>query len=108
MANTPTADDRAREGATPVTDHLHEQSWSALLEHPEHADDRELVVDQAIDAIERTASGYHVNLVTYEAHGHPSEYLYDELAAAFDTAELEWEHVDQCGCGGHVVRDHVQ
>ena len=22
--------------------------------------------------------------------------------------ELEWEYVDQCGCGGHVTRVHVE
>jgi putative CGCGG family rSAM target protein len=93
--------------AEPVTDHVHENSWSANLEQPRHAEDRELVVAQAIDAVEHTASGTHVNVVTHADHGHPSSYLYDELASAFDGDAIEWEYVDQCGCGGHVTRIHV-
>jgi hypothetical protein len=48
-----------------------------------------------------------VNLVTHEAHGHP-EILYDTLADQFNGADVEWEYVEQCGCGGHVVRVHVE
>ncbi|MFA1611829.1 CGCGG family putative rSAM-modified RiPP protein [Halobellus rubicundus] len=88
--------------ADPVTDRVHDNSWSANLEGPEHAEDRALVVEQALSAIEHTAPGNHVNLVTHGAHGHPESYLYDALESADD--DLEWEYVDQCGCGGHVVR----
>ncbi|SEH46029.1 putative rSAM target protein, CGCGG family [Halopenitus malekzadehii] len=93
--------------AVPVTDHVHHNSWSANLERAEHADSRDLVVDQAIDAIEHTAAGNHVNLVTHGDHGHPAEYLFDELEAAFDGRDLAWEYIEQCGCGGHVVRVQV-
>nr|WP_197075807.1 hypothetical protein [Halostagnicola sp. A56] len=41
--------------AQPVTDRIHDTSWSANLEKPEHDDDRQLVVDQAFSAIEHTA-----------------------------------------------------
>jgi len=92
--------------AEPVTDRVHDTSWSANLEHPEHADDRELVVRQALAAIEHTAPGNHVNLVTHAAHGHPEDYLYPVLERETD-AGIEWEYVDQCGCGGHVLRVHV-
>jgi putative CGCGG family rSAM target protein len=91
----------------PVTDHIHESSWSANLEQPDHAEDHELVVAQAIDAVEHTARGTHVNVVTHADHGHPSSYLYDKLASAFNGDAIEWEYVDQCGCGGHVTRIHV-
>jgi putative CGCGG family rSAM target protein len=91
----------------PITDHVHETSWSANLEHPHHADDRDLVVAQALDAVEHTARCTHVNVVTHADHGHPSTYLYDALAAAFDESAIDWEYVDQCGCGGHVTRVHV-
>lgn len=93
--------------AEPVTDRIHETSWSANLEKPEHAGDRELVVSQALSAIEHTAPGNHVNLVTHSDHGHPDTYLYDALAAEYDET-VGWEYVDQCGCGGHVVRVHVE
>jgi putative CGCGG family rSAM target protein len=83
----------------------HDNSWSANLEQPRHETDRGLVVDEAVEAVENTASGYHVNLVTHGAHGHPSAYLYDALADVFE--DIEYEYVDQCGCGGHVTRVHV-
>lgn len=88
-------------------DHDHDTSWSANLEKPEHGDDRELVVQQAIEAVERTVPGNHVNLVTHENHGHPSEYLFSALADEFGDADIDWEYVEQCGCGGYVVRVHV-
>lgn len=84
---------------------VHEGSWSANLEHPAHAADRDLVVEEAIEAIDATADGYHVNLVTHGDHGDPREYLWDELEAAADGIDLEY--VDQCGCGGYVTRAHV-
>ena len=104
MATTP--DDDHDHGADPVTDRVHENSWSANLEGPDHADDRDRLVSQAIDAVEHTAAGNHVNLVTHGAHGHPEAYLFDALEAAFDDG-VDWEYVEQCGCGGHVVRVHV-
>ena len=91
--------------AEPVTDRVHDNSWSANLEKPEHGDDRNLVVRQAIEAVEHTADGNHVNLVTHANHGHPSEYLYDAMENEFD--DVDWEYIEQCGCGGHVVRAHV-
>ncbi|WP_440007194.1 CGCGG family putative rSAM-modified RiPP protein [Halomicrococcus sp. SG-WS-1] len=90
----------------PVTDHVHESSWSANLELPRHADDRALTVEQALDAVRKTASGYHVNLVTHGNHGHPETYLFDELRDAFDDAEYRF--VERCGCGGYVTRVHVE
>ena len=104
MATTP--DDDHDHGADPVTDHVHENSWSANLEGPHHADDRDLLVSQAIEAVEHMAAGNHVNLVTHGAHGHPEEYLFEALDAAFDDA-VDPEYVERCGCGGHVVRVHV-
>jgi putative CGCGG family rSAM target protein len=90
----------------PVTETDHENSWSANLELEHHADSEALVIEQAIEAVERTAPGYHVNLVTHEAHGDPADYLHPELEAAFGDAPLSWELVDQCGCGGYVTRVH--
>ncbi|AHG03792.1 hypothetical protein HALDL1_09390 [Halobacterium sp. DL1] len=90
-----------------VTDGVHENSWSANLEKPRHAEDAALVVEEALDAVEHTAPGYHVNLVTHGDHGHPETYLFDPLVDAFDGG-VEWEYVEQCGCGGHVTRVHVE
>jgi len=86
---------------------IHENSWSASLEGPEHAVSADRVVSEAIEAVERTAEGYHVNLVTHGDLGHPETYLYDELADAFADRECCWEYVERCGCGGYVTRVYV-
>jgi len=97
--------DHDHDDVDPITDHVHESSWSANLEGPQHADDRELVVAQALEAVDHTVPGYHVNLVTHSNHGHPADYLYKALDDA--EAALDYEYVEQCGCGGHVTRVHV-
>ncbi|QLD89156.1 CGCGG family rSAM-modified RiPP protein [Natronomonas salina] len=86
----------------PVTDRTHDNSWSANLELPQYADDEALLVEHATDAIRRTTAGHHVNLVTHKVHGHPDEYLVDALEEEFDAVTLRY--VEQCGCGGHVLR----
>ena len=91
----------------PVTRREHDVSWSANLEKPHHAADRDLVVAQATDAVEATVPGTHVNLVTHGDHGRPETYLWDELEDEFEDADLEIEYVDRCGCGGHVTRVHI-
>ena len=89
----------------PPTDRDHDTSWSANLETPGYAEDADLVVEHALQAIERTAPGTHVNLVTHEAHGHPEGYLYPALESALDD-DVTVEFVDRCGCGGYVTRVH--
>jgi len=100
--------EQAHEESQSVTDRVHTNSWSANLEEPQHSDDRELVERHAVEAVEHTAAGYHVNLVTHEAHGHPQEYLFDTLEEWFGEDSIDWEYIDQCGCGGHVVRVHIE
>jgi len=56
MASMPTHDD-----VDPVTDRDHDGSWSANLEREQHADDPDLVVEHALDAIDHTARGTRVN-----------------------------------------------
>lgn len=89
----------------PITERRHTTSWSANLEQPEHADNRELVVAQAIEAVRHTATGNHVNLVTHSQQGHPEDYLFDALTDAVDGIEVTY--VQQCGCGGYVTRVFV-
>jgi putative CGCGG family rSAM target protein len=106
-SNSTGSDDRDHdvaldEDAEPITDRVHDNSWSANLEKSRHAESRDLVVVQARQAVEHTAGGNHVNLVTHGDHGHPETYLYDALDECFD--DLSWEYVEQCGCGGHVTR----
>jgi putative CGCGG family rSAM target protein len=90
----------------PITEEIHHNSWSANLEQPAHADDRALVLEQARVAVEHTASGNHVNLVTHGNHGHPETFLFEMLTDTFGES-VDYEYVDQCGCGGHVTRVHV-
>ena len=94
-------------GAEPVTEEMHDTSWSVTLETPEYADNSELAIRDGIDAIEHTLPGNHVNLVTHGALGHPETFLYDELTA-YDGQSIRWEYIDQCGCGGHVTRVYVE
>lgn len=107
---TETTADEAEEPAPdkPGLDDLHRNSWSVNLETPAHAEDRNRIIDEAATAVRRTAAGYHVNLVTHGAHGHPSQYLWPIFTDRFDGGAIDWEYVDQCGCGGHVTRVHVR
>ncbi|ELZ32489.1 hypothetical protein C474_06697 [Halogeometricum pallidum JCM 14848] len=98
--------DHTRSDVEPVTDRVHHNSWSANLEKPVHGDRRDAIVAGAIEAVEHTAPGYHVNLVTHGAHGRPEEYLGPILGEEFGEL-VEWSYVEQCGCGGHVLRVHV-
>ena len=101
-----TSHDHDHADVDPVTDRMHDTSWSANLERPQHASDRGLLVSQAVGAIEHTEPGNHVNLVTHGDHGHPAQYLYEALENRTDD-DIEWEYVEQCGCGGHVTRVYV-
>ena len=90
----------------PVTDHVHHNSWSANLEKPIHGERLSAVVTGAIEAVEHTAPGYHVNLVTHGAHGRPESYLGPVLHEEFGD-QVDWSYIKQCGCGGHVLRVRV-
>lgn len=97
MSNASQDDDRSAE---------HTTSWSANLEQPRHADDRDRLVRDAREAINDTAAGVHVNLVTHGAHGDPREYLWGRLDGIERVESITF--VDRCGCGGYVSRVHVE
>lgn len=94
------------ETAEPVTEKIHDNSWSVNLEKPKYADNPGLARRDSIVAIEHTAPGNHVNLVTHGELGHPETFLYETLAGEY--SDLEWEYIEQCGCGGHVTRVYVE
>jgi putative CGCGG family rSAM target protein len=98
-------DEHPPDAAEATTAEVHDNSWSVNLEGPEHAESRERLLREAIAAVEQTTSGHHVNLVTHGEHGHPREYLFEALEEAFE--RVEYEYVEQCGCGGHVTRVYV-
>lgn len=79
------------------------KSWSASLEHGEYAMDRELVIRDGLEAIEETSEGTHVNLVTPSEFGNPEAYLTSKIRKVYgDTVDIRY--IDQCGCGGYVLR----
>lgn len=66
--------------AEPITDRVHGNSWSANPEEPKYADDPELAVRDALTAVDHTASGNHVDLVTHGDLGHPEGFRNDASA----------------------------
>lgn len=89
-------------GREPVTRRVHDRPWAADLETDAHAADRQLVVDEALDAVDQTRPGQYVDLVTHERHGHPSTYLYEPIRSL----DLQVDVYDEgrCHCGGYVTR----
>jgi putative CGCGG family rSAM target protein len=79
------------------------KNWSISLEHEEYETDMELVIREAIEAVEQTDSGYYVNIVTPAGFGNPIDYLTEALSTYF-TSVIEMKFIDQCGCGGYVLR----
>jgi putative CGCGG family rSAM target protein len=78
-------------------------NWSISLEHDEYENNLELVIHDAVEAVQETTMGHYVNLVTPEGLGHPEDYLIEALATIFES-EITMKFIDQCGCGGYVVR----
>lgn len=93
-------------GREPVTRREHDEPWAANLESDAHADNRQLLIEEAIDAIEQTRAGQFVDLVTHESHGHPSTYLYDSMRTLRTVEEIADE--GRCSCGGYVTRVTVR
>jgi putative CGCGG family rSAM target protein len=80
-----------------------EKNWSVSLEHEEYENNLEAVVKDAIDAVKQTTIGFYVNVVTPETLGNPNDYLTDALNVFFGD-QIEAKFIDQCGCGGYVLR----
>jgi len=76
---------------------------SVSLEYDEYENNIELVVKDAIDAVAETESGYYVNLVTPSNLGNPDDYLTEALQMVFSNS-IKTQFIDQCGCGGYVLR----
>lgn len=79
------------------------KNWSISLEHDEYTVNRQFVISDSLKAVRETEKGYYVNLVTPENFGHPQTYLVSELEKAFGE-KIEMKFIDQCGCGGYVLR----
>lgn len=79
------------------------KDWSCGMETEEYEEDIELLKKDAISAIEETGKGFFVNLVTPANHGNPDEYLVPILKKHFGDS-IDTKFVDQCGCGGYVLK----
>ncbi|KAA9028573.1 CGCGG family putative rSAM-modified RiPP protein [Niallia endozanthoxylica] len=79
------------------------KNWSVSFEHEEYEGNRDLIIEEAMEAVEKTSKGYYVNLVTPDVLGHPESYLIEVLEEHFKDA-IKMKYIDQCGCGGYVLR----
>lgn len=80
-----------------------EQNWSISLEHGNYASDLELLISDAMAAVSQTAKGYYVNIVTPAELGYPDNYLTEALLIYFGN-KADTQFINQCGCGGYVLR----
>ena len=80
-----------------------EKDWSIDLEHDEYEFNKNLIIEDGISAVEQTAPGYYVNLVTSKNFGNPELYVTPQLVDMFE-AGVKTKFIDQCGCGGYVLR----
>ena len=79
------------------------KDWTKDLEHDEYEHDIDLIISDALLAIEETKVGCFVNLVTSVVFGNPVEYL-QPLIQELYAARVRIKFIDQCGCGGYVLR----
>lgn len=80
-----------------------EKDWSCGMETEEYENDIELLIKDSIVAVEDTGEKHFVNLVTPSVHGNPDLFLVPILKEKFGDA-IETKFVDQCGCGGYVLK----
>ena len=80
-----------------------EKNWSVSLEHDEYEMDIELVINDSLESVAKTEKGFYVNIVTPSAFGNPDDYLSVALREYFGS-RIEMKFIDQCGCGGYVMR----
>lgn len=94
------------ESREPVTRNVHDRPWIADLETDAHAENRQLLVAEALDAVEQTTPGTRLDVVTHERHGHPSGYLYAALESRAPSVDVS--DGGRCDCGGYVTRVRVR
>lgn len=80
-----------------------DKNWSVSFEYDDYEENMVLVVSDAIEAVAQTSKGFYVNLVTPSNFGNPKEYLTEELHLHFEN-KIHTQYIDQCGCGGYVLR----
>lgn len=79
------------------------KDWTKDLEHDEYEHDIDLIISDALLAIEETKAGCFVNLVTSVVFGNPVDYLHPLIQELY-AEHVKIKFIDQCGCGGYVLR----
>lgn len=82
---------------------MKEKNWSISFETEDYENNRDLIIEEASEAIRSTAPGYFVNIVTPASLGHPDDYLAKPLQEQFGRA-IASKYMGQCSCGGFVLR----
>lgn len=80
-----------------------DKDWTKDLEHDEYEMDIDLIINDALEAVEDTKIGCFVNLVTSATFGNPTDYLQPLIEQLFPD-RVKIKYIDQCGCGGYVLR----
>ncbi len=82
---------------------MKEKNWSISFETEDYENNRERLIQEAIDAVRNTAPGYFVNVVTPASLGHPDDFLAKALQKQFGSA-IASKFIGECSCGGYVLR----
>ncbi|MFP5110809.1 CGCGG family putative rSAM-modified RiPP protein [Bacillaceae bacterium C204] len=80
-----------------------DKDWTKDLEHDEYELNIDMIMADALQAVEETKAGCYVNLVTASAFGNPTTYLQPLIEALYGD-KVKIKFIDQCGCGGYVLR----
>lgn len=86
---------------------LKRKDWSLNLEDEEYAEQPEMLLEAAVEAVAETGEGCYVNLVTPGLLGNPEEWLIARLTDRLTEEKVLFSriiYVDECGCGGYVTR----
>lgn len=86
---------------------LKKDDWSLNLEDAYYEEHQEEIFKESIEAVLATRTGCYVNIVTPEKWGDPRDWLSEPLREQLKEQDIhvsEIRYVDQCGCGGHVLR----
>lgn len=80
-----------------------DKDWTKDLEHDEYEQNIDLIITDALQAVEETKAGCYVNLVTAPKFGNPIAYLQPLIEDVYPD-KVKIKFIDQCGCGGYVLR----
>jgi hypothetical protein len=86
---------------------LKEKNWSLNLEDPYYKDHMDEAMAESTEAVSKTITGCYVNIVTDESCGDPREGFIAQLESELSAKQIKYQeirYIDQCGCGGHVIR----